>query len=86
MAWNGYDYDSYDLKVMDFQIDDESQKDCMTLNLTLHNEYERNGIYQICQQGGSYLTNNYDQKIYEPSASIDGWENGELKKKTRKRK
>lgn len=85
MAWNGYDYDSYDLKVMDFQIDDESQKDCMTLNLTLHNEYESNGIYQICQQGGSYLTNNYDQKIYEPSASIDGWENGELKKKTPKR-
>lgn len=51
-------------EVDDYQIDDTSQKDCISLLLTLH---DRNDVYKVEQQGGRYSANKYNNQIYEPS-------------------
>ena len=53
-------YEREKLEVADYEIDETSKKDCMTLRLTLGNGC------RIEQQGGRYEANQYDNYIYHP--------------------
>ena len=53
--------------VEDFEIDETSQEDCMTLRLTLRDGKD---VYRIEQRGGNYTANQYNKHIYELSTHV----------------
>lgn len=67
--YNGSYPEDYDLDVIDYKIDEEGRKDCLSVAMTLRDINVMNAVYKVKQSGGGYHTNNYDQSIYEPSVS-----------------
>lgn len=57
----------FQYEVVDYEVDETSKVDCTTLRLTLK---DGDKVYRIEQQGGRYVTNQYDNYIYEPSTHV----------------
>ena len=64
IRWEQYEPEERDLEVLDYSLDEESQKDCIRLSLTLKDGKD---LYRVEQQGGEWKQNHYDQYYYEPS-------------------
>lgn len=64
IRWQRDEPEERDLEVLDYTLDEESKKDCTSLNLTLKDGYE---VYRVEQRGGEWKENNYDNYYYEPS-------------------
>lgn len=58
---------SSSLEVADYELDETSRVDCITLDLTLKTDA---GLCRIVQTGGRYSANQYDNYYYEPSTSV----------------
>ena len=56
----------HELEVLDYKIDETSQKDCLTLTISLKDGEDE---YLVVQKGGKYHLNNFDEPIYDPAIS-----------------
>ena len=54
----------FQYEVDNYEIDETSRVDCMTLKLTLR---DGDKVYRVEQHGGDYETNKYEDSIYKPS-------------------
>ena len=57
----------FQYEILDYEIDETSHMDCVTLRLTLRDDDQ---VYHIEQQGGRYTVNKYNNHVYEPSTNV----------------
>ncbi len=67
IRWESDKPERIDMNVVDYELDETSRVDCVTLNLTVK-DYGRD--YRVEQKGGKYTANQYDNYVYEPSTQV----------------
>lgn len=58
--------EDYNLDVVDYHLEEDAKEGCLKVTMTLKDGLER---YQVIQEGGSYINNNYGQSVYEPAVT-----------------
>ena len=70
IRWKSDEPEKIKIGVVDYEIDENSRVDCLTMKLTIN---DRGQEYRIIQEGGKYTENQYGSYVYEPSTRVTAY-------------